>query len=58
MVLVVKDIIVVFGRNETILILMSLIRYFSHPEKSILKETKSATMNIFRFFLIFFLNHL
>ena len=24
----------------------------------ILKETKSATMNIFRFFLIFFLNHL
>ena len=24
----------------------------------VLKETKSATMNIFRFFFIFFLNHL
>ena len=26
--------------------------------QKLLKETKSATMNIFRFFFIFFLNHL
>ena len=37
MVLVVKDIIVIFRKNETILILISLKRYFSHPEKSKLK---------------------
>ena len=35
-VLVVKDIFVIFRKNETILILISLKRYFSHPEKSIL----------------------
>ena len=35
-VLVVKDIIVNYRKNETILILISLKRYFSHPEKSIL----------------------
>ena len=34
--LVVKDIIVIFRKNETILILISLKCYFSHPEKSIL----------------------
>ena len=33
--LVVKDIIVIL-KNETILILIRLKRYFSHPEKSIL----------------------
>ena len=37
MVLEVKDITVIFRKNETILILISLKRYFSHPEKSILK---------------------
>ena len=31
-VLVVKDIIVIYRKNETILILISLKRYFSHPE--------------------------
>ena len=36
MLLVVKDIIVIFRKNETILILINLKRYFSHPEKSIL----------------------
>ena len=36
MVLVVKDIIVIFSKNETILILISLKRYFLDPEKSIL----------------------
>ena len=35
-VLVVKDSIVIFRKNETILILISFKRYFSHPEKSIL----------------------
>ena len=35
-VLVVTDIIVIFRKNDTILILISLKRYFSHPEKSIL----------------------
>ena len=29
-----------------------------YPSELQLKETKSATMNIFRFFFIFFLNHL
>ena len=37
MVLVVKDIIVIFRKIKNILILMSFKRYFSHPEKSILK---------------------
>ena len=35
-VLVVKDIIVIHRKNGTILILISLKRYFSHPEKSVL----------------------
>ena len=36
MVFVVKDIIVIFRKIKTIFILISLERYFSHPEKSIL----------------------
>ena len=36
MVFVVKDIIVIFRKIKTILILISFKRYFSHPEKSIL----------------------
>ena len=36
MVLVVKDIIVIFKKNETILTLISSKRYFSHLEKVIL----------------------
>ena len=39
MVLVVKDIIVIFIKDETISILISFKRYFSHPEKSILKSS-------------------
>ena len=35
-ILVVKDIIVFFSKNESILILIIFKRYFSHPEKSIL----------------------
>ena len=35
-VLVVKDTIVIYQKNEIILILISLKQYFSHPEKSIL----------------------
>ena len=35
-VLLVKDIIVIYRKNKTILILINLKRYFSHPEKSIL----------------------
>ena len=35
-VLVVKDIIVIFRKNETTIILISLKCYFSQPEKSIL----------------------
>ena len=35
-VFVFKDIIVIFRKIKTILILISLKRYFSHPEKSIL----------------------
>ena len=35
-VLVVKDIIVIFIKNETIFLLISLKRYFLHPEKAIL----------------------
>ena len=35
-VLVVKDIIVIFRRNELILILIISKHYFSHPEKLIL----------------------
>ena len=38
-VLVVKDIIVIYRKNETISILISLKRYFSHPEKSILNSS-------------------
>ena len=37
-VLAVKDINVIFRKNETILILISAKRYFSHPEKSTLKS--------------------
>ena len=40
-VLVVKDIIVIYRKNETILVLISLKRYFSHPEKSILKSSST-----------------
>ena len=36
MVFVVKDIIVIFRKIKTILILISLKRIFLHPEKSIL----------------------
>ena len=36
MVFVVKDTILIYRKNETILILISLKRYFLHPEKSIL----------------------
>ena len=36
MVFVVKDIIVIFRKIKTILILMSFKSYLSHPEKSIL----------------------
>ena len=36
MVFVIKDTILIFRKIKTILILMSFIRYFSHPEKSIL----------------------
>ena len=35
----VKDIVVVFRKIKTILILISFKRYFSHPEKSILKSS-------------------
>ena len=35
----VKDIIVIFRKIKTILILISNKRYFSHPEKSILKSS-------------------
>ena len=35
-ILVVKDFIVIYRQNETILILISLKCYFTHPEKSIL----------------------
>ena len=41
-VLVVNDIIVIYRKNETILILISLKRYFPHPEKSILNLTLKA----------------
>ena len=37
MIFVVKDIIVIYRKIKTILILISFKRYFSHPEKSILK---------------------
>ena len=37
--LVVKGIIVIYRKNETILILVSLKRYFSHPDQSILKSS-------------------
>ena len=36
---VVKDIIVIFRKIKTILILISFKCYFSHPEKSILKPS-------------------
>ena len=36
MVFVVKDVIVIFRKIKTILILISFKRYFSHPEKPIL----------------------
>ena len=37
MVFVVKDVIVIFRKIKTILILISFKRNFSHPEKSILE---------------------
>ena len=39
MVLMVKDIIMIFRKIKTIMILISLKPYFSHPEKSILKSS-------------------
>ena len=36
MIRVIIDIIMIYRKNETIFILISLKRYFSHPEKSIL----------------------
>ena len=44
MVFVVKDIIVIFRKIKTILILISFKRYFSHPEKSILTFKSSLTL--------------
>ena len=38
MVFVVKDIIVIFRKIKTIVILIRSKRYFSYPEKSILKD--------------------
>ena len=42
MVFVLKDIIVIFRKNKTNLILISFKRYFSHPEKSILNLSLSG----------------
>ena len=42
-VLVVNDIIVIYRKNKTILILTSLKRYFSHLEKSELNNKSSLT---------------
>ena len=44
MVFVVKDIIVIFRKNEIILILISFKPYFSHPEKSIPVHKSSLTL--------------
>ena len=44
MVLVAKDIIVIFRKIKTILILISFKRYFSHPEKSIVNLKSSLTL--------------
>ena len=44
MVFVDKDITVIFRKIKTILILISLKRYFSHPEKSILNFMPSLTL--------------
>ena len=48
MVFVVKDIIVIFRKIKTILILISFKRNFSHPEKSILNflTGRSAVGNV------------
>ena len=54
MVFVVKDIIVIFKKIKTILISISFKRYISHSENPTLKETKSATINIFRNFYFVF----
>ena len=40
---VVKDIIMIFRKIKTILILISFKRYFSHPEKSLLNFKSSFT---------------
>ena len=46
MIFVVKDIIVIFRKLKTILILISFLnkRYFSHPENSILNFKSSLTL--------------
>ena len=46
-----------FFRND-ILYVWNYFRFKPAMSEMSLKETKSATMNIFRFFLIFFLNYL
>ena len=44
MVFVVKDTIEIFIKNETMLILISLKRYFSHLEKSLLNFRSFLTL--------------
>ena len=46
MVFVVKDIIVIFRKIKTILILISFKYYFSHPEKSILNLSLTSIEQI------------
>ena len=40
----VKDIFVSYRKNETILFLLSLKRYFCHPKQSILDKTAKAML--------------
>ena len=42
--LVVKDIFVSYGKNENILFLLSLKRYFCHPKQSILDKTAKSML--------------
>ena len=48
MVFVVKDIIEIFRKIKTILILISFKRYFSHPEKSILNLSLKSSLTLRR----------
>ena len=41
MLFVIKDIIVIFRKIKTVLILISFIRYFSHPEDLILNAKEA-----------------